>query len=264
MTTKKALSVLMVITGSLIWQGASLAHADTATSTVSTGTSDVSCGLTATDFEAISKIQNDPTLGYLDEVKAELVARKSLLSKTILCAKASATEQKTALENAPVTDNFQNLKTQWLGKLDDATAYYDLELDKTNNAGINGTQTIARDVLAWRENNYATLAANISNFVLWSQNQNLFTTADARLAQVQNLLSSPLFAENGDLQSDLQQAAVSLKTAEDQNTAAKNALGQSLPPDQSASLIQQSLSSLSETYQHFFDISTLVQSLLPQ
>jgi hypothetical protein len=254
------LSFLLLFIGFPAFFGIQNAFADTA----SAGATDVSCGLTTADFTAISDIQNNASLGYLDEVKAELAARKSLLTKTILCAKQSAMAQRNTLENITVSNNLQNLKTQWLGRLDDAIAYYDLQLAKTNTAGINGTQTIAREVLAWRNNNYALLAENVSHFILWSQNQNLFTTADQRLAQIKNLVGSPLFAENGEMQSDLQAAAVSLRTAEDQNAAAENAFAQSLAPDQSIALVQQSLDSLSLTYRHFFDISTLVQSLLPQ
>jgi hypothetical protein len=76
-------------------------------------------------------------------------------------------------------------------------------------------------------------------------------------------VNSPIFSQSPDVPNDYEQAAVSLKTAEDQNTDAENAFARSLPPDQTLLFIKQSLDSLSSTYQQFFDISSLIQSLLP-
>lgn len=222
------------------------------------------CGITSDDLAAIQTIQNNPSLNYLDEIQQELAARKQLLTAIILCAEADAEGQKADLINATVDPNFQNLKNQWLNKLDDAITYYDLQLSKVDGAGISGTESIAKEVLNWRENNYASLAENVSDFIIWSGNQVLFATADSRLAQIKNLVSSPLFSENLDVQDDYGEAAVSLTAAENENVSAKSAFAQSLPPDQPLFFIKQSLDSLSSTYQHFFDVSNLVQSLLPQ
>jgi hypothetical protein len=235
-------------------------RADDATSETS---SDATCGITANDLSAIEAIQNNTSLSYFDELQQELAARKNLLKKTIACAEADVWQAQDDLNNATVDPVFQSLKNQWLDRLNSAISYYNLQLQKTDGAGISGTESIAKEILDWRVNNYAPLAQNISSFVIWSTNQTLFTTAARRLAQVDNLVSSPLFSENSDAQNDYEEAAVSLRAAEDQNTQAQNALAQSLSPEQSLLFIKQSLDSLSSTYQHFFDISNLIQSLLP-
>jgi len=244
------------------------AHADATTTKTSSSSIEAvdadACGISLGDLAAIRTIQNDNSLSYLDEVKQELAVRKDLLIKTILCAKINAEEQKVYLTNAAIDPDFKDLENQWSGKLDDAMSYYDIQLQRVNGAGISGTESIARDVLSWRKNNYAPLAENVSNFIMWSKNQNLFVAAQSRLAEIKSLVDSPLFSESLDVQSTYEEAAVSLTTSLNQNTSAKTALAQSLSPDESLSLIKQSLDSLSSTYEHFFDISNLIQSLLPQ
>jgi hypothetical protein len=248
----------------LLYAGISRARAD-ATSTVGVQISpdEAACGITAADLSSIKAIQNNASLGYSAELQQELAARKNLLKKTIACAEADAKQDQETLGNTPIDPSFQELENQWSDRLKSAVSYYDLQSQKIDGAGISGTESIAKEILNWRQNNYTPLAEDIANFITWSDNQALFTKAASRLSQVNNLVSSPLFSENPDLQNDYEQAAVSLKAAQDENAEAKNALSQSLAPDQSLLVIKQSLDSLSAAYQHFFDISNLVQSLLP-
>ena len=116
------------------------------------------------DLTAIKSIQNNASLTYLDELQRELAARRSLLSKTILCAETDAKQTKTNLDNTAVDPSLENLKNQWSDRLSDAISYYDLQLQRVNEAGISGTESIAKEVLAWRENNYAPLAENVLQF----------------------------------------------------------------------------------------------------
>jgi hypothetical protein len=240
-----------------------LSHAAATTTANAQMPSEGACGITQGDISAIKTIQNNMLLDYSDELQQELAARRDLLSKTIECAEAEAEQAKTDLAGATIDPNLENLKNQWLGHFDDAISYYNLQLQKVGEVGISGTESIAKEVLVWREDNYTPLAENVLNFVMWSNGQVLFSTAQNRLAQIGNLADSPLFSESTDIQNDYEEAAASLKSANDQNNAAENAFAQSLPPDQSLVFIQQSLDSLSSTYQYFFDISGLVQSLLP-
>jgi hypothetical protein len=263
---KKMLFVIL-ITGLALLVWMPNAHADTPTTTMAQlsfyGVGDSACGVTPGDLAIIKTIQNNFSLGYLDELQQELSARKNLLSKTIRCAKMGAEQAKKDLDNSTIDLSLRSFKNQWSDRLDSAISYYNLQLQKVNEVGISGTEAIAKEVLVWRENNYAPLAENVLNFIMWSDNQGLFTTAANRLAQINNLTNSPLFLESTDVQNDYEEAAVSLRAAEDQNIAAKNAFAQSLSPDRPLLFIKQSLDSLSSTYQHFFDISNLIQSLLP-
>jgi hypothetical protein len=212
----------------------------------------------------IQTIQNNPTLSSLDEIKTELAVRRSFLSNTILCAQTDVQSLQTELASTTVDTSLANIEAGLSGQLNDASNYYNLQLTKVNGAGISGTEAIAKDILNWRTSNYAPLAQNVSNFILWSQNQAIFATAHNRLNQVGSIVTALPFSENTELQTDFQEATVSLENAEQLNAQAKAAFAQSLQPDQSLALIQQSLAALGVTYQHFFDISNLVQTLLPQ
>jgi hypothetical protein len=247
----------------------SRALADNATSTVVSTTTAAetdagsACTPDSASFAKIEAIQNDPALGYLDEIKAELAVRKQLLTETIICAENEAKVLKTNLMAIAPSQDLTATQSELSGQLDEATSYYGIELQKADTAGLSGTEAIARDVLSWREGNYAPLAESVSNFILWSDNQAVFETAQNRLEQVQSLVGSVPFSENAELQGDFQEAVVSLQSAEDENTEAGQAFAQSAPPDQTLALIQGSLNDLATTYQHFFDISNLAQTLLP-
>ena len=256
--------VFLTATALFMWLPSARADATTTISEISPGASISACGITSSDLAVIQTIQNDPTLDYSSELQQELAARKQLLTKIILCAKTDAFKQEMDLANTVVDPSFQTLKNQWLSKLSDAVTYYDLQLGKVNNAGVSGTESIAKEVLLWRGSDFVSLAENVSDFIIWSNNQVFFTSAESRLAQIKNLVSSPLFSENLDVQNDFGEAATSLTTAESENLSAKNAFAESLSPEESLNFISQSLVALSSTYQHFFDVGGLIQSLLPQ
>lgn len=218
---------------------------------------DATCTIVPADLDAVKAAAAQGLL-------AELAARKALLTRTITCAKAEAQSLQNNLNALRVNDSEKTLQSQFSGKLDDAMNYYDLELTKAGNAGIAGTQGIAREVLAWRAGTYDPLAAQVANFMLWEKNQNLFAIAAGRLHAMENFVSflEEAGAQN-DLRADLAGAQALIQSANNENQAAKNAFIQSLPPDQSFALIQQSLQSLSDAYQTFFDMSTIIQKLLP-
>ncbi len=76
------------------------------------------------------------------------------------------------------------------------------------------------------------------------------------------------FLEGASANTALQQAFnasyASFEAATQENAAARQALQQFLPPDQSLTLIKESLSDLQATYQNLFTVSGIIQSLLPQ
>jgi hypothetical protein len=266
-SSKAAVSVIFILMALLaavsnVHRAAAAGSATAIIATADAATAD-SCALTPADFNKISTIQNDPSLSYTDELKAELALRKQLLTTIITCATNAAQTLQKTLSDLTIDPSFQNMQLQLSENLASTINYYNLELAKVPDAGVRGTQLIAKDVLDWRESNYTPLAANVSNFILWSQNQALFAAAGNRLAQVTELAQSVPFSDNADLKADLQAASTSLKTAQDANAAAKDTLAHLTYPDPSLGYIQQSLAALSDTYQHFFDIASLVQTLLP-
>jgi len=224
------------------------------------------CTVTKAQIAQIAAIQNDPTLTPAQELAQELALRKELVSQTITCAEGQVSELQTALENASTTDAMgQSVQLQLLGNLNDASNFYNLQLQKLSDSGIAGTESVAANVLSWRKDTLAPLSETVNNFILWSSNQSLFATAETRLDQTQRAVSFLESAnQDADLQTAFDQANASLGDAESENIAARNALAQRLGPDQSLALIKQSLDSLSDTYQDFFNVSTLIKNSLSQ
>jgi hypothetical protein len=235
---------------------------------VSVGTSAAhaaECGVTAGDIAQITAVQNDPTLTNAQEINAELALRKQLVGKTITCAQQEVQTFRTSLASTTVGSDAQPLQSQLLSDLDSASNFYDLELAKLNGVGIAGSEAVAQEVLAQRAGTFLPLSENVNNFILWAQNQNLFDTAQTRMTQTQRAVSFLESATpNAGLQTALDNAQSSFNDAESQNAAAKAALAQGLSPSQSLSLIKQSLDSLSATYQSFFNVSTMISTILPQ
>jgi hypothetical protein len=224
-----------------------------------------SCGITTEDVAQIAAIQNDPSLSYSDEIKQELAIRKQLVGKTIDCAQQEVQALQANLASTSVESNAQPLQFQLSGDLNDSSNFYNLESTKLNGVGISGSEGIAQEVLAWHDNTFIPLGENVNNFILWAQNQNLFDTAQTRMTQTQSAVSFlESVSPNAALQTAFDGAQSSFSDAENKNAAAKTALAQGLSPNQSLTLIKQSLGSLSDTYQGFFDVSTIISGILPQ
>jgi hypothetical protein len=222
-----------------------------------TAHADENCAITPADLDAV-------TSAHAASLTAELTARKALLARTLSCAKADAQTLRDTLTNLTVSDDEKNLQSQLADKLNDALNYYDLEIARIDGSGIAGTKAIARETFTWRAANYDPLAGQVANFTFWVENQNLFSVANERLSQMRNIVSFIVqVAPNSDLQTAFANAETFVRNANDENVAAKNALLRSLPPTQSLIPIQQSLQSLSDAYKKFFEVSTIVQTLLP-
>lgn len=223
-----------------------------------TPTPEINCGITEDDLQAIDA-------AAAKSFSAELTARRALLIRVIDCAETNVQALQTSLSNiTPANTNAASLQSQLSGKLSDALNYYNLELSKVGTAGVAGTKQIANEVLSWRTGNYDPLAAEIADFVLWSQNQAIFTTAQNRLTQIGNIVSFvEQAAPNTQLQQDYTQAQALITNAQRSNLDALNALTQFAPADQVLSSITASLQSLSDAYKQFGNISTIIQSLLP-
>jgi hypothetical protein len=223
------------------------------------------CDITTADVAQIAAIQNDPTLSSSDETKQELALRQQLVGETIACAQQEVQTFRSNLAGTSVESDAQPLQSQLLGDLDEATGFYNSELLELNVVGIAGTKSIAQEVLAWRASTFIPLSENVNNFILWSEDQNLFDTARTRMNETQSAVS---FLESASLNNDLQAAFSSVQSsfndAQNENAAAETALAGSLSPDQSLALIKQSLGSLAATYQGFSTVSTLIKNILSQ
>jgi hypothetical protein len=256
---KQATIIILAMVCTL--SGTSLTQADTLAGRTTTLPSD--CTLSVSDFAPLQSIQNDPTLTPEQELSQELTLRKQLLTRTIDCAKTNAHNLQSTL-NAVAKDDGVDIKNQLSDKLSDALNFYDIQSAKLDTAGIRGTQAIAKEMQAWRTTNYAPLEGQISNFILWTNNQSLFQTAQNRFTQTSRVVG---FIENAvpgtGLEASLTTARGVLADAQEKNAIAKNSLAQFQSPDQTFDLIQQSLQSLANAYKTFSDLNKSIQKLLP-
>lgn len=223
------------------------------------------CMLSAADFASLQAIQTNPALSPSQELSQELALRKQLLGQTLTCATNNANSlQKTLNAFSPTDAASANIQSTLVGKINDTLGFYGIEAAKLNGAGISGTEAIAREIIAWRSANYDPLAGQVNNFILWSQNQNLFQTAKNRVNQTRQIVNFiGTVSGNNNLQANFNAAQAAFNDAASQNQAAEYALAQLQPSDQSLALIQQSLQSLANAYQKFSDLNTLLQTLLP-
>ena len=219
------------------------------------------------DLAQLQAIQNDPTLSQSQELTQELALRKKLLGETITCAVQDAQALQMTLNGLNVSPNTPaaTIENQLSGDVNDALNFYNIETAKLDGAGVSATQAIAKELIAWREANYAPLEGNVNNFALWVNNQQLFTTAQYRLTQTSRVVSfiESVTTTNGDLDTALSAAQSSFSAAQAQNAAAGTAIQQLQPPDETLGMVQQSLQSLADTYQKFSDVNSLIQKLLP-
>jgi hypothetical protein len=226
---------------------------------------DDACALTPADFAKIAAVQSDPSFTPNEEVMQELTVRKQLLAQTITCAQTEVSSLQATLAEATATASTANIQSQLLSDLNGASDFYAMEAVKLNGIGISGSKEIASEILTWRAGTYVPLEGKINNYLLWTQDQSLFDTAQTRMDQTQSAVSFLESASaNPDLQNAFNAAYASFQTAKTQNAAAENALAQSLSPSQSLAFIKQSLDSLSSTYQQFFAVSDAIKAVLPQ
>jgi len=250
--------IIAIISVTAVFFGANMASAASAPAPAD-------CALTAADVAQIAAVQNNPTLTYLEEVKQELAVRKSLIAKIIACAQGQADALQGELANAQVPADATALKSQLIDKLSDADNFYGIESGKLDQAGIAGTQAIAKELLAWRASSYAPLAGEVNNFILWSENQALFVTAANRMDETRRAVTFlESISNDSDLEASLGDAESSFAAAQAKNMEAKTALAEFLPPDQSLATIKESLGLLSDTYQKFSNVSDLIKKVLPQ
>lgn len=225
---------------------------------------DDACALSPADFAKITAIQNDASLNANEEMAQELAVRKQLTGKTLTCAQAEVVTLQETLASATTTADTKDIQSQLLSDLTDATNFYNIETVKLSGAGISGSKAIAREIIAWRAGTFVPLEGKINNYLLWTQNQSLFDTAQSRMDQTQRAVAFMESASaNSDLQNAFNDAYASFQSAKQENSSARNALEQSLPPGQSLAFIKQSLDSLSDTYQKFFAVSDVIKKLLP-
>ena len=193
----------------------------------------------------------------------ELSARKDLLSGSIDCAKLDVDSLKESLSKSP-EDVSSDLRNGLLNSLEEASKYYNQKQSTLDALGIQGLKDTAKSIYNWRENNFSVLAKRIKNYLVWEENQDIFTKTEDRLKQINSLVSSLKMIEDPSLQNALSKASGNLLNARDENNKAKSSLERNLNSDEVLSLMKKSLEYLSNTYGNFLEISDYIGRIIPR
>ncbi len=201
---------------------------------------------------------------YSDEgIRKELAARKELLKGSINCAALDVTSLKESLSESP--DNVSdNLRDNLLSSLDEANRYYEQKLSMLDELGIQGMKDVAKEIYTWRENNFSVLAKRVKNYLVWQENQEIFTKTEERLRQINNLISSLKMIEDSALQDISRKATGNLLNAKDENNKTKMSLERNLNSDEVLSSMKKSLEYLSSVYGNFLEISDRISEIIPR
>ena len=159
---------------------------------------------------------------------------------------------------------YSDLRNSLLNSLEDASKYYDQKQLTLDTLGIQGLKDTAKSIYNWRENNFSVLAKRIKNYLVWEENQDIFTKTEDRLKQINSLVSSLKMIEDPSLQNALSKASGNLLNARDENNKAKSSLERNLNSDEVLSLMKKSLEYLSNTYGNFLEISDYIGRIIPR
>jgi len=191
-----------------------------------------------------------------EDIQRELSARTSLLSSVIGCAREDIIDLKNQMLAEDIgSDYIGTTKERVVESLDEAIRFYDSKRGSLKDQGIQGTKDLAREIKAWRDNNYDQLSGRVKNFTLWNSNQPLFKKASDRLSQSQFVVTSLKVLENEDSEKIYYDAKVKLETAENLNNKAGDAIANGIASEETFGIIKDSLEALSNTYNNFFEIS---------
>jgi hypothetical protein len=212
----------------------------------------------------LQSTQSDDGLNYLQQIQAELIARKKILTNVIVCGRSEAEEIKLRLDQITVAnEDERRLKSRLLEQMDEMLYAYDLFAIKVADLGLLGTKQFSADLRTWRKNAYATVIERVGNFALWIKNQELFRTAQIRFDQINQTLKTLGVVENEEIAKLLNQTAVTLRIAKAENDSARQILLTLTDPREALRLIQASLVDLAATYENFSKLSQATQKILP-
>lgn len=196
-------------------------------------------------------------------IKKELLARKDLLGSSIDCAKLDVSSLKDSLQKSPKNVD-GNLRENLLSSLDEALKYYDQKKAMLDGLGVQGVKDISKEIYSWRENNFSILAKRVKNYLVWQENQEIFTKTEDRLKQINGIISSLKMLDDSDLQDALHKASVNLLNAKEENNKAKLSLERNLNSEEVLYSMKKSLEYLSNAYGNFLEISDRISEIIPR
>jgi hypothetical protein len=223
-----------------------------------------SCKIEKSRVAELQTIQENANLGYLDAIKQELRVRQSLLHDIVSCATDDAVALKAQLDALHTTDPAALAVQQRLSDaLGDAIRHYQTAGDTIDSLALGGSKTLANDLESWRANTYIPLETRASKFVLWQKNSDLIAAAQNRLNQIGLTIKVLKLIGSDEISALFDKAKSNLDTATANSVRSFQILSDFNSTEDPLPYEKNSLSLLSDTYNNFLDLSTLVQKVLP-
>lgn len=216
------------------------------------------CALNQSKFDVL--LSADDSQNYFKRLKEELVLRKELISNTIACSIEEASALRARVDKSS-DSQIKEAGRKISGLLWDAIGYYNLQLTKVPDLGLEGSRYFAKDLLVWRRGNYAPIAKTALNFIVWSENQSLVRTAKNRLDQIGGAVTILKLIENESVQKKWEEAGELFNAAATENKNARLNLENLGSPEETLASIKLSLKNLSDTYTTLSDLVTEIKDL---
>lgn len=217
------------------------------------------CGLNQAGFDELQAAEESVSLGKAGGLTKELAIRKQLLETAVDCAIGEADNLEMNLNNSATIDSaMQGVKNRLADQIDNAKNYLALQKSKISDLGLQGSKDFAKNLNEWREGNYKPSAENANSFILWTNNQILIQSGQARMNQISKIIAVLKVVDNDEIQSIWNEAQANFGEALKENQLARGGFLEFAAPDEMQTHIKSSLDYLSSTYNNFLDIIGLI------
>lgn len=215
-------------------------------------------------LKELKKAGNNQNLADWEKYQTELKIRKGILENTLDCGIIEIANLKTNLISlSPITNDLIVLKNALDNSLSKIADYYNSQKPRVSNFGLSETKVFAQNLKNWRADNYEPLLKRITNLNIWLKNQTLFEAARSRLDKINQTVRALKLVDSDKIQQSFRQVKDNFGVASDANTLARQSLKNPNSVNDFLPLMQLSLDALAQTYQNLFELSDLINTLLP-
>jgi hypothetical protein len=213
-------------------------------------------------FKELENILKNPDPDYLKQYNQELNLRKELLYDVLTCLMTNNSNLKDNLNKLNVNNSFAgDTKNKIIKKLDEAQEYYEFRKNRVNGLSIEGLKYTAYSLKTDRESRFIPVENIAGDLILWNKNNELFLFAQKRYDEMNKSIQIFKPEENKEIKNSLDIAQKKLDDALVKHNSALNAISD-FNHDEAKTLMNQSLESLLNVYQSFYELSQKAINLM--
>lgn len=211
----------------------------------------------------LAEARGTPALDFFEGIRQELRIRKELLTQVITCSKNETEDLRLKLTALPESNpEVRTLRTLLLERTNDALRFYDQQLKKVDDLGLQGTKDTARAIAAWRRYSWTPLAENGLNLLIWAKNEDLVRAAHTRLSLIGQTVRTLKLLEQEEIKTLYGSAEKNVSESQKFHEEARNFIRDLGAAQDSSIAIKNTLESLARAYKNFFDLSESVNQIV--